>query len=138
MRTAQKLRSVFLSHAAEDQELAWDIARRLRSAGLTVITAPEPPTPSQDQRASVREAIRHADAVISLVTPAALKSDWTMVELGMADGADKVVLPVIAGLANQPLPLLLRAYRTVPYDRLDAAIRRLTRQLAEVAEFADE
>jgi hypothetical protein len=128
MTPTQSAKRVFVSYTRQDQDLARDIARRLRSAGLE---------PWIDLSLSAGEnwarrlggAIRDSDAVIFLLTPAALASEWTVYELGLADAADKVIVPVVAGLGDQPLSPVLKAYQLVPYDRLDAAISELARRL---------
>lgn len=133
MTTARATGSVFISHSHQDDELVRDLARRLRVAGLTPsVDLTELPL-GTNWRRTVREQIRAADAMLILVTPAALKSDWTMTELGMAEGFERVIIPVIAGLKPRDLPAPLRTFRTVPFDELDGAIEQLSERLAAAA-----
>jgi nucleoside 2-deoxyribosyltransferase len=87
-----------------------------------------------DLKNAVRRGIRDADAVILLLTPQSLASDWTMTELGFAEGFDRRVIPVTVGIAKRDLPAPLKTYKTVPFDRLDEAIRQLSASFAEEAE----
>src|SRR5688572_15204311 len=111
MSTSRAISRVFISHSSEDKELVRDIARRLREQGL------EPFDPSagipggQNWKAVLRKALREADAVLFLVTPAALRSSWTMTELGMAEGFDRDIIPVMAGVKPRDLPAPLQSYQ---------------------------
>jgi nucleoside 2-deoxyribosyltransferase len=86
----------------------------------------------------VGEVIRSSDAVIFLLTPASLDSPWTAYEMGVADGADKPILTVVAGAGKRPLPPLLESYQTVPYDQLDEAVLALAHRLRDETATADE
>ena len=57
-----------------------------------------------------------------------------MTELGMAEGFDKLVVPVTAGIGPGRLPAPLQSYRAVPFDQLDRAIGELTQKLAQSEE----
>ena len=67
------------------------------------------------------------------MTPAALTSPWMMAELGMAEGFDRVILPVTAGLKPRDLPAPLRSYRVTPFDEADGAINTLSEKLTAAA-----
>lgn len=129
---------VYISSAKQDLELVRDIARRLRSAGLEPITdlTDLPLRAGEDISKRLGEVIRHSDAVIFLLTPASLDSPWTAYEMGVADGADKPILSVVAG-AERPLPPLLESYQTVPYDQLDEAVHALGHRLSGKAATAN-
>src|SRR5260370_19901250 len=125
--------SVFISHSHQDDELVRDLARRLRDAGLKpFVDFTELPL-GANWKKTVREQIRAADAVLILVTPAALKSAWTMTELGMAEGFERAILPVTVGLKPRDLPAPLRTYQATPFDEVDAAINMLSERLTTAA-----
>ncbi len=130
MSTRQMTRRVFISHSHKDKELVRDIARRMRAAGLEPIVELDA-TGTGDWKSALRDAIRDADAVLFLVTPATLDWPWAMTELGMAEGFDKVIVPVVAGLELKRLPAPLRTYRAIPFDQLDKAIRNLGQESSE-------
>jgi hypothetical protein len=53
-----------------------------------------------------------------------------MTELGMAEGFDRPVLPVTAGVNPRDLPAPLRTYHAAPFDEADDLINRLSEQLS--------
>ena len=121
--------SVFISHSHQENELVRDLARHLRDAGLKPLVDFTDLPLGADWKKRVRERIREADAILILVTPAALKSDWMMAELGMAEGFDRVILPVMAGLKPRDLPAPLQTYQITPYDEVDRSINSLAENL---------
>src|ERR1043165_915924 len=121
MTTPQATGTVFISHSHQDNELVRDLARRLRDAGLEPSADFADVPIAADWKKTVREQIRTADAMLILVTPAALTSAWMMAELGMAEGFERDILPVTAGLKARELPAPLRTYRVVPFDQVDDA-----------------
>jgi hypothetical protein len=131
--TPQATASVFISHSPEDSEMARDLARRLRAAGLTPIVDFADLPAGKDWKKTIREQIRTADAMLILVTPAALRSGYMMVELGMAEGFERMVLPVTAGLKPRDMPAPLQSYQAAPFDQVDGAISALAERLTTAA-----
>ncbi len=129
MKTEAATYRVYLSHSPLDRELARDMERRLRSAGMKPVPHVEVPVP-EDRLDALRERISTADAVLMLVTPAGIDYPWLMTELGIADAFRKLVVPVTAGLRQEELPGPLQSHEVVPYDRLDEAIAGLPRRIA--------
>ena len=124
---------VYISHSHRDNELVRDLARRLRDAGLKPVVDFAEVRAGTDWKKALREQIRDSEAVLKLVTPAALSSAWAMAELGMAEGFDRTVLPVTAGLKRSELPAPLRSYQVTPFDQVDDAINLLSERLTAAA-----
>jgi hypothetical protein len=108
-------------------------SRRLRDAGLKPLVDFADLPVGMEWKRTVREQIREADAMLILVTPAALNSAWMMAELGMAEGFERVVLPVTAGLRPHDLPAPLQTYEVIPFDEVDRAINTLGERLTPTA-----
>ncbi len=131
MSTVSTARRVFISHSHQDNELVRDIARRLRDAGFETFVDFEPIASGEEFRRQVRERLSQSSVILILLTPASLRSPWIMTELGMAEALGRQVLPVTVGISNRNLPEPLKAVKTVPFDRLDQAIRKLSAQSVE-------
>lgn len=133
MRTTGATGRVFISHSHQDNELGRDLARRLRDACLVPVVDFAAPLVSTDWKKTVHDQIRAADAMLILVTPAALKSAWMMAELGMAEGFELIILPVTAGVKPSDLPGPLQTYQVIPFDQVDRAINMLSERLTTAA-----
>jgi hypothetical protein len=133
MTAARTKGRVFISHSHQDDELARDLARRLRKAGLEPLLDVTDISAGSDRKKKLREQIREADALLFLITPAALRSGWMMAELGMAEGFERIIVPVTAGLKSVDLPAPFQTYQAVPFDEVDGAISMLAEQLTGAA-----
>jgi TIR domain len=131
MTTQRATGRIFIIHSQKDKELVRDMERRLRIAGLEPFGVPDGIPAGGEWKKALLDRLRKADAVLALVTPAALDSPWIMAELGMAEGFDKLIVPVTAGLEPHRLPAPLASYQAVPFDQLDAAISELARRLSD-------
>lgn len=52
-----------------------------------------------------------------------------MAELGLAEGFERLIVTVTAGLKAVDLPAPFQTYQAVPFDEVDGAIRMLGEQL---------
>ena len=125
---------VFISRSGKVGELVRDIVRRLRSAGFEPDVASDVVSAGSDWKNEIRRGIREVDAVLFLLTPESLASEWTMTELGIAEGLGRRIVPITVGVSKRDLPAPVKSYLTVPFDRLDEAISQLSESLAVGAE----
>ena len=130
MTTATKTARVYLVHVEQDADLARDIARRLRLTGIDLVPRGKLPRNSIDASNQLKRAMDASDAVLFLITPAALASDWLVYEHGMAYGLSKLIMIVTAGVQRKQLPEILQADRIVPFDRLDDMIQEMTQRFS--------
>lgn len=106
---------VFLSHSAEDQELA-DLVRSVLHLPGDV---PQAGASGQDLRKLVQARIAAADQVVVLWTPAAARSQWVSYEIGMADALGKRLLVVARDDASvTEAPSVLRDAEWLRFDEL--------------------
>ena len=81
---------IFVSHAFEDREAAWRVARAFarNAAGVSVFTL-EVLNMGEDWRAKIREEIIKSDVFIILLSPKTLNSPWVLAEIGAAWALEK-------------------------------------------------
>lgn len=107
---------VFISHASEDKDLARTLSRFLRDAGLEV-WSDEDIMPGDNWAQKVSQALNASEAMVVLVSTAALNSDLVRREIEFALGTEayrKRLVPVFVGSRD-----------TIPQDRLPWILRRL-------------
>ena len=104
-------KTVFLSHAQDDAELASVVAQRLRRAGWEVWSAGDALVPGERWASSVYRALREADVVVLLLTKRASESTAVQMESAAAIAAaefssDKHVVPVLLDAEVRPSGVL--------------------------------
>jgi energy-coupling factor transporter ATP-binding protein EcfA2 len=98
---------VFVSHASEDRECAGQLHRWLVAEGHEVFLDLDPHDGilvGDEWHKRLHERLRWADAVVCVVTSAAVESPWCLAEVGIAWSRGSRVLPVRAESGvNHPL-----------------------------------
>jgi nucleoside 2-deoxyribosyltransferase len=130
---------IFISSSYKDSDLARDLAKRLKKAGLKVISPP--PAKSINALDHVRagingEALLAADEVIVIMTKNSIDSPWLMFEIGYATSSGKHVTPLVQGIETKNLPEIIKQMNYVKYAGLDEYIARLQRRIQEPSKSA--
>ena len=81
---------VFLSYAERDEKLAQSIRVELERGGFTAWDASTKLAPGDNWALEVGKALREADAMVVLLSPAALASDHVKREIGRASCRERV------------------------------------------------
>lgn len=107
------LPTVFLSHSSGDEELVRRVRDLLRRVDVRVF-AVDDLSAGENWAARVRNELTNADAVVVLLTPKAVVSDWVLQEIGAAWALQKPVIPIVteSGLLSR-LPVKLRTVQTL-------------------------
>ncbi len=121
---------VFISHSSKDSKWAQDLSQRLRQEGLEVSNPSSDYDPGNNFFLEAARALDRADAMIVLISPAFVGSEWAGKELEYALFSQKFkdrLIPVILR-PDAEMPWILR--RLQPLEAHDPAtvdeiIRRL-------------
>lgn len=108
---------VFISYVNDDRELARRLSRSLEAAGFEVWLDESNILPGDNWAEKVSQALRDSQAMVVLVSPAAMESKWVRSEIEFALGAKEYrgrLVPVFVGPRN-----------SIPQDRLPWILRRL-------------
>jgi hypothetical protein len=93
------MRHIFISHAARDRQHMLKLRENLLYVGYRPWVDPQP-GPGQDWRFAIDDAIRAADALVVIVTPAAAESVYVTYEWATALSRGVTVIPVIFKTAD--------------------------------------
>ena len=100
-RKAVRARSrVFISHAGEQDDIAGQLARALRSRDLEVIDVQDEVRPGEDFRIRLSELVGSADVMLVITPERGIESAWVVRELDYAlraGGGEPVIVPVFTG-----------------------------------------
>jgi len=107
---------VFISYAHEDREIAKRLVRQLEGAGLEVWDDSSI-LPGDNWAEKVSQALKESQAMVVLVSVAALDSEWVRREIEFALGTKEYrgrLIPVFVGRRDD-----------IPEDKLPWILRRL-------------
>jgi 8-oxo-dGTP pyrophosphatase MutT (NUDIX family) len=113
---------VFVSHSHDDPQLVHDLVKLLGDCfdlGTGRVRVSSVTGHQLDVGTSLNDQLRveiASAAVLALVTPRSLKSDWFKLELGAAWGLERAILPLLHGVSADRLPEPLK-HRI--YTRID-------------------
>jgi flavin-dependent dehydrogenase len=96
--------SVFISSTRDDLELARDLARRLKEAGVKVYPVEKSSTPGYNILSKFKKQLHEADEVIVLLTGKSIESPGIFSEIGAAHSLNKRVTPVLVNVEPRELP----------------------------------
>lgn len=126
---------LFLSHLAANKEKVHDLKDALKKYGIDCFVAHDDITPSREWQEQIENALRSMDALVALVEPDFIKSQWCDQEVGWALGRGLQVIGVrlnanphgfigkfqgVSGSLEFPRPLaqsIFEALKTQPTHR---------------------
>ena len=122
---------VFISYSAKDEELAKDLERRLRDAGVEVFLSDSKISAGEGWRRKIFKTLSQANEVVMLLTDNSANSPWIRYEMGVADSLEKRLTPVVVNEGvEQLVPMLGKQF--IRYADLPKYISSLKRR-AEAA-----
>jgi hypothetical protein len=98
---------IFVSYSSLNLDKANQIRSMLRGTPVEVFVADDSVAPGEKLPEKIEAAIRECDLFVLLWSEDAEKSKWVPIELGLAQGLEKPLLPILLS-ANTPLPPFFR------------------------------
>ena len=130
---------VFLSHAMADAAQAEDLASRLEAEGFDVWRSDRDLEPGTNWALAIGKALESARAMVVLLSPDSVKSEWVIKEIDFALNSPKYewrVIPVLLR-PTADFPWILEKMQIIKVGKSwDAACRRVSEALHGFAEVA--
>lgn len=133
---------VFMSYAHTDEPLARRVFDILQEAGLEVWDGTREIMPGDNWAAKVSEALQESQAMVVLLTPNAMRSNWVRSEIEYALGEvrfRKRLIPVVVGnpdeLKREDVPWILWTLKIIRLEHAneEEGIKEIARTLQQVA-----
>jgi len=98
---------VFISHSSTDKWIARQICSQLETRGVETFLDEKDIETGDSINHSIHAHLSDCDEVLLLLSPASLKSDWVLIELGGAKALDKRLVPILLHVGPNELPDVL-------------------------------
>jgi hypothetical protein len=96
----------FFSHSMQDIPEVDNLQKSITALGVEVYLAEHDPQPGASLAAKVIAAINASDAVLVLLTESAAASPWVQQEIGAAQLAGKLIVPIVQAGVHVGMGLL--------------------------------
>lgn len=125
IRSNQRIIDVFVSHGQHDTGLAELLNRALKEQGLStwLVSTLEP---SDQFESAIRNAMAECHAVVILLTPVMLNSQWLAVEVGAAIAWNKPIYVLYDGVALEQIPAYLSQFHVLPVSQISEVVRKIS------------
>jgi len=125
---------LFLSHATADADLVGLITSRLEPLGVVVYAAEHDNQAGTNVHAKVADALRRCDLMVVLLTAAGYNSHYVHQEIGFAQRANKLTIPMVTSVAARRGLGMLEGieYIQVDEDEPSEALQKLSHRVAHI------
>jgi len=120
--------NIFISSSHKDRDLARDLARRLKEAGVQSTYSELTLSAGSKYEKMFMELLKDADEIIPILSSNSVDNFWMMFEIGAASSLRKKITPVVVGLEKQDLPPVIKQLKYINYDKLSDYIANLERR----------
>lgn len=134
---------VFISYSHKDEALAGKVTAVLEEAGLEAWYDKREVMPGENWAEKIAQGLKESDAMVLLLTPAALESEFVRRNLDYALSEKKYnkrLIPVIVGqpeeFSKEMFPWILKRLKTITlpeHGRNEESLKQIAQALKEVA-----
>jgi TIR domain len=95
---------IFISHSSIDKWVARQISRLLEADGHTTFLDEKDIKSGESIDSAIQVHLKDSDHVLLLLSPASVKSQWVLIELGGAKALGKHIVPVLYHVGSNEIP----------------------------------
>lgn len=131
------MNDIFISHSSRDKDfIVRDLVKQLRFLRLNVWVDEDVILCGNNILDEIKKGIENSVCIALILTPAFFESNWTSLEIGLADSNDNCsIIPVLAGISIEKIAKKYPFLLTKKYIVLDITdIPSAATQLAETVE----
>lgn len=131
------MNDIFISHSSRDKDfIVRDLVKQLRILRLNVWVDEDVILCGNNILDEIKKGIENSVCIALILTPAFFESNWTSLEIGLADSNDNCsIIPVLAGISIEEIAKKYPFLLTKKYIVLDITdIPSAATQLAETVE----
>ncbi len=115
---------IFISHSSKDKWVARRISEDLISLGHKTFLDEKDIETGQSIDSSIQKHLKGCSDFLIIVSPASIKSDWVLIELGGAIALEKKIIPILLYVGTNEMPQVINL--------------RLARDINAIQQYYDE
>jgi hypothetical protein len=119
---------VFISHSSTDQWIASQLGSGISALGIKVFIDVKDIETGDDFDEVIRNELNQAHEMLAVISPAALKSHWVMMEFGAARALGKRLIPILVGVSPNELPAPINRHLARDINQIDRYYDELRRR----------
>jgi hypothetical protein len=120
---------VFISHSSVDQWIARQIGQQIETLGIEVFLDVKDLATGDDFDERIRDNLRQSDEMLLLISNAALRSYWVMMEFGAARALGMRPALILVGVSPNELPDPINRHLARDVNQIDRYYEELRRRL---------
>jgi hypothetical protein len=110
---------VFISHSSTDRWIARQICHQLEAMEIEAFLDEKDIETGDSINDSIQAHLADCDEILLLLSPASLKSDWVLIELGGAKALKKRLVPILLHVGPNELPDVLTDERARDINEIE-------------------
>jgi hypothetical protein len=128
---------VFISHSSTDKWVARQICQQLEACAIDVFLDEKDIETGDSINDSIQTHLADCDEIVLLLSPASLRSEWVLIELGGAKALKKRLIPILLHVGPNELPDVLSDERARDINDIERYYEEAKVRNAQPAEERD-
>ena len=110
---------VFISHSSKDKWAARRISQDLNGLGVETFLDEKDIKTGEPIDESIKKHLKECDELLILLSPASIKSDWVLIEIGGAIALEKKLVPILLYIGANEIPQPISKHLARDINELD-------------------
>ena len=115
---------IFISHSTKDKWAARRITEDLISLGAEIFLDEKDIETGESIDSSIRKHLKDCNDFLIILSPASLKSEWVLIELGGALALEKKVIPILLYVGANEMPNAINLKLARDINQLNFIMRK--------------
>ena len=120
---------VFISHATHDKWIAKILCEKLEETGADTFRDDRDIEGGDSIPDVILSEIRICDEIVVLLTPESVQRQWVLVEIGIAIGVERRIIPLIYHIDTEQIPDIIKSSRGFDLNDLDDYLTDLSKRM---------
>lgn len=124
-------KTIYLSYSKKDKELVSELVSDLAKNGLNTWFDENQIEHGKEWQSKIRKGLKQVDAVLVIITPDSISSNYVMNELGIAKEMGKLIIPVIRG--EVAIPVFIKDIQVIYWrDNYEDVVVSIVKALSKI------